>query len=265
MRRLRQAASSIIFSVRMVTTEEESPIKGPGLRIKFDAKRAWKCPACGKTVRLVGEITSSQCSCTNPPNWMHLQPDPPKPQFSFEKVSIPEPEIEEEILEAQPAREAEPEIRPDPSQEAMSRHREHPQPERPEPEGRQQKRERTPDSDREGKDRAGKPHERRDHNPRDQGSPEPPPQPGTSQDSSVSTDTPDERKRERNRKRRKDRKERRTHDTAESPETVSPEAVQPEAIDAPPHKEAETPTSQLPSPTPEPPANREDDFGAGLD
>lgn len=71
-------------------------MKGPGLRINFDAKRAWKCPACGKSIRLSGEVASQVCLCTNPPTWMRLQPDPPKPKFSFERISIPEPEPEPE-------------------------------------------------------------------------------------------------------------------------------------------------------------------------
>lgn len=102
-------------------------MKGPGLRIKFDAKRAWKCPACGKTVRLAGDVASSLCSCTNPPSWMHLLPDPPKPKFSFEKISIPEPpEEEQERPRPEMASKSPPQDRPHRDQERRSQRGERP-------------------------------------------------------------------------------------------------------------------------------------------
>lgn len=72
-------------------------MKGPGLRIRLDVRRVWKCPQCGKQIRLPGQQVSYPCPCTSPPTWMHLLPDPKPPEYHFEKISIPEP-VEEEPL-----------------------------------------------------------------------------------------------------------------------------------------------------------------------
>ena len=38
-------------------------MKGPGLRIDVDVRRAWLCPACGQGQRLTMDITAPRCSC----------------------------------------------------------------------------------------------------------------------------------------------------------------------------------------------------------
>jgi len=65
----------------------EQAIKGPGHRNKFDVRRVWQCPACGKSVRTAGHVVNLRCDCraadgAAPAVWMHLvegprQPPPP--------------------------------------------------------------------------------------------------------------------------------------------------------------------------------------------
>ena len=38
-------------------------MKGPGLRIDVDVRRAWRCPVCGQAQRLTMDITAPRCSC----------------------------------------------------------------------------------------------------------------------------------------------------------------------------------------------------------
>ncbi len=38
-------------------------MKGPGLRIDVDVRRAWLCPVCGQGQRLTMEITAPRCLC----------------------------------------------------------------------------------------------------------------------------------------------------------------------------------------------------------
>lgn len=38
-------------------------MKGPGLRIEIDVRRAWRCPACGQGARLAMDITAPRCPC----------------------------------------------------------------------------------------------------------------------------------------------------------------------------------------------------------
>ncbi|MBM3969753.1 MAG: hypothetical protein FJ302_07815 [Planctomycetes bacterium] len=38
-------------------------MKGPGLRIDVDVRRAWSCPVCGLGARLTMDITAPRCSC----------------------------------------------------------------------------------------------------------------------------------------------------------------------------------------------------------
>ncbi len=47
-------------------------MKGPGQRIDLDVRRIWKCPQCGKTRKLGGEITSVRCNCRREDVWMQL-------------------------------------------------------------------------------------------------------------------------------------------------------------------------------------------------
>ena len=38
-------------------------MKGPGLRIDVDVRRAWRCPVCGQNQRLTMDITAPRCLC----------------------------------------------------------------------------------------------------------------------------------------------------------------------------------------------------------
>ncbi len=38
-------------------------MKGPGLRIDVDVRRAWRCPVCGQSQRLTMDITAPRCQC----------------------------------------------------------------------------------------------------------------------------------------------------------------------------------------------------------
>ncbi len=38
-------------------------MKGPGLRIDVDVRRAWRCPVCGQGQRLTMDITAPRCPC----------------------------------------------------------------------------------------------------------------------------------------------------------------------------------------------------------
>ena len=38
-------------------------MKGPGLRIDVDVRRAWRCPVCGQAQRLTMDITAPRCPC----------------------------------------------------------------------------------------------------------------------------------------------------------------------------------------------------------
>jgi len=38
-------------------------MKGPGFRLDLDVRRVWECPACGKRLRMAGEVTQLACDC----------------------------------------------------------------------------------------------------------------------------------------------------------------------------------------------------------
>lgn len=38
-------------------------MKGPGLRIEIDVRRAWRCPTCGQNQRWPMDITAPRCFC----------------------------------------------------------------------------------------------------------------------------------------------------------------------------------------------------------
>jgi hypothetical protein len=52
-------------------------MRGPAARWKFDVRRVWECPACGRREHTGGEIVSRSCDCqmnNDPlrPTWMRL-------------------------------------------------------------------------------------------------------------------------------------------------------------------------------------------------
>ncbi len=38
-------------------------MKGPGFRLDLDVRRVWECPACGKRLKLSGDVTQVACDC----------------------------------------------------------------------------------------------------------------------------------------------------------------------------------------------------------
>jgi hypothetical protein len=50
-------------------------MKGPAGRLKFDLRRLWECPACGRQERTGGEAVFRLCPCQSneaTPRWMRL-------------------------------------------------------------------------------------------------------------------------------------------------------------------------------------------------
>jgi hypothetical protein len=41
-------------------------MKGPGFRIGLDCRRTWECPACGRRLKLHGDVTTVSCDCRGP-------------------------------------------------------------------------------------------------------------------------------------------------------------------------------------------------------
>ena len=72
-------------------------MKGPGLRVRFDVRRLWRCPQCGRTSLETGDVVSVPCLCADPQVWMQLvpQPKPERPQFA--RIVIPEDAPPEEV------------------------------------------------------------------------------------------------------------------------------------------------------------------------
>jgi hypothetical protein len=104
-------------------------VKGPGLRNDLEIRRTWKCPQCGRTVKYLGNVVATTCSCTDNPIQMQLQPDIRKPPPKFEKVVIPLTE-EDLIVRERPRR------MPEPSENGVETDRRPIRPKRPKPERR---------------------------------------------------------------------------------------------------------------------------------
>ena len=56
-------------------------IKGPGLRLRYDHRRRWKCPACGRKAKTRGSVVVKPCNCEGGETWMHLVKRPAPPPF----------------------------------------------------------------------------------------------------------------------------------------------------------------------------------------
>lgn len=46
-------------------------MRGPGYKLSGDVRRTWRCPKCGKERKLMGDVTSLACGCTDNP-WMQI-------------------------------------------------------------------------------------------------------------------------------------------------------------------------------------------------
>lgn len=65
----------------MVLPDEETQVKGPGLRVRLETDRIWRCPACGKTVRSPGDVGAVACGCLpDGQPWMKMEEPRPHPR-----------------------------------------------------------------------------------------------------------------------------------------------------------------------------------------
>jgi len=77
-------------------------VKGPGLRLRYDTRRRWRCRHCGKTVALPGDQTAVACTCREPRPWMELLPPERIERPRFERIVIPEDPVIEPVDEDLP-------------------------------------------------------------------------------------------------------------------------------------------------------------------
>lgn len=69
-------------------------MRGPGLRLKNDVRRVWRCPCCQEERRISASIVAVSCACRQPNPQMQLveprrlvraEPPPLPPYFEFEE------------------------------------------------------------------------------------------------------------------------------------------------------------------------------------
>ena len=90
-------------------------MKGPGLRIDLDVRRVWRCPACGRELRLGGGVTAVLCDCR--------RSDPPRMQLVESRRGVVnrfDYAATRDRWAARPPREAEPEGRPPPGRPVLA-------------------------------------------------------------------------------------------------------------------------------------------------
>lgn len=64
-------------------------IKGPGLKVRYDVRRYWNCPACNRTRRAPIDRVAVRCNCRNDGTWMKLvEPGPAPPPFEVEYSAL---------------------------------------------------------------------------------------------------------------------------------------------------------------------------------
>lgn len=82
-------------------------VRGPGMRMKLDVRRRWRCPLCDFERRLPASVTSVRCSCSSDAPFMKIvegqrrprpTPEPLNPYLEFE----PDAETESPIPKAEP-------------------------------------------------------------------------------------------------------------------------------------------------------------------
>lgn len=63
-------------------------MKGPGLRIRNDVRRRWKCPETGNILKTPGSVTHLYSPFVKQASWMKLEEDqvPVREQISLEKI-----------------------------------------------------------------------------------------------------------------------------------------------------------------------------------
>lgn len=68
-------------------------MRGPGIRLKLDVRRRWRCPQCGSERKLPASVTSVRCSCTPEAPFLSIiegqrrsrpDPEPLDPYLEFE-------------------------------------------------------------------------------------------------------------------------------------------------------------------------------------
>lgn len=67
-------------------------MKGPSGRLKFDVRRRWQCPRCGRQDAVPGDVVNRRCPQCQEPVWMVLLEEnvKPKPGPADLPRSIPE-------------------------------------------------------------------------------------------------------------------------------------------------------------------------------
>ena len=64
-------------------------MKGPGFRLDLDVRRRWECPACGRDIRLPGNVTQADCPCRgDEPVAMRLVESCHKTESPFDHVGF---------------------------------------------------------------------------------------------------------------------------------------------------------------------------------
>src|SRR5262249_58592800 len=59
------------FPVRFLF-DNEGAVKGPSGRLKFDVRRHWRCPRCGRQEASSGKVVVRRCPKCQEPTWMVL-------------------------------------------------------------------------------------------------------------------------------------------------------------------------------------------------
>ncbi len=66
-------------------------MKGPGLRIRHDVRRVFRCPRCDRVVKTAVDVTAVRCHCSEEKAWMRLE-TPPKTVRILREAPPPLPE-----------------------------------------------------------------------------------------------------------------------------------------------------------------------------
>lgn len=86
-------------------------MRGPGMRLKYDVRRQWKCPKCGLERLVAATATTVRCQCETPGPLMQLleskryaraEPAPLPPYFEMEEIPASEEVAAEPVLAPEP-------------------------------------------------------------------------------------------------------------------------------------------------------------------
>ncbi len=80
-------------------------MKGPGLRIRHDARRRWRCPETGRVLKTPGSVTHLYSPFVKHARWMKLEED-----FSPSRQQVPLQELLDRMIIESPEEDASPEV-----------------------------------------------------------------------------------------------------------------------------------------------------------